>query len=146
MRNSRLRKNGISNVQLVVDTSFWIDFVRQRLPAAEALLIEDALREERAVMPQLVWLELTVGLRSPVEQKFLQEVRSVCRWEPLSGSDGAEAEKLAAGLRKQGVVLAASDLLILTVAWRLGAPLLHHDEDFTRVLKLPEFIGQRVEA
>jgi predicted nucleic acid-binding protein len=133
-------------VQLVVDTSFWIDFVRQRLPAAEALLIEDALREERAVMPQLVWLELTVGLRSPVEQRFLQEVRSVCCWEPLSESDGAEAEKLAAGLRKQGVVLAASDLLILTVAWRLGAPLLHHDEDFTRALKLPEFIGQRVEA
>ena len=48
-------------------------------------------------------------------------------------------------LRKKGVVLAASDLLILTVAWRLGVPLLHHDEDFTRALKLPEFARQRVE-
>jgi len=144
MRNSRLQKSGISNVQLVVDTSFWIDFVRQRLSAAEALLIEDALREEGAIMPQLVWLELTVGLRSPAEQRFLREVRSVCRWEPLSESDGAEAEKLAEGLRKQGVVLAASDLLILTVARRLGAGLLHHDEDFTRALKLPEFARLRV--
>ena len=51
----------------------------------------------------------------------------------------------AAVLHKQGVVLAASDLLILTVAWRLGVPLLHHDEDFTRALRLPEFIGQRLD-
>ena len=103
------------------------------------------MREERAVMPQLVWLELVVGLRSPAEQAFLAEVRSVCRWEPLSESDGLEAERLATVLRRKGVVLAASDLLILTVAWRLGVPLLHHDEDFTRALKLPEFARQRVE-
>ena len=103
------------------------------------------MREERAVMSQLVWLELVVGLRSPAEQIFLAEVRSVCRWEPLSESDGIEAERLAALLRKKGVVLPASDLLILTVAHRLGAHLLHHDEDFTRALKLPEFVGQRVE-
>lgn len=103
------------------------------------------MREERVIMPQLVWLELTVGLRSPAEQRFLREVRSVCRWEPLSESDGVEAEKLAEGLRKQGVVLAASDLLILTVARRLGAVILHHDEDFTRALKLPEFARLRVE-
>ncbi len=132
-------------MQLVVDTSFWINFSRRRLPAAEALQIEDALREERAVMSQLVWLELVVGLRSPAEQRFLQEVRSVCRWEPLSEADGSEAEKLATVLRMKGVVLAASDLLILTVAWRLGVPLLHHDEDFTRALRLPEFVAQRLE-
>lgn len=86
-------------MQLVVDTSFWINFSRRRLPAGEALRIEDAMREERAVMCQLVWLELTVGLRSPAEQAFLQEVRSVCRWEPLSEPDGLEAERLAAVLR-----------------------------------------------
>ena len=103
------------------------------------------MREERAVMSQLVWLELVVGLRRPAEQVFLEEVRSVCRWEPLAEPDGIEAERLATVLRKKGVVLAASDLLILTVAWRLGVPLLHHDEDFTRALKLPEFARQRVE-
>ena len=47
-------------------------------------------------------------------------------------------------LHKKVVVLPASDLLILTVAWRLGVPLLHHDEDFTRALKLPDFIAQRL--
>ena len=96
-------------------------------------------------MPQLVWLELQVGLRSPAEREYLLDVRAVSQWEPLAEADGLEAERLAAVLRKQGEVLAASDLLILTVAHRLGVPLLHHDEDFTRALKLPEFIGQRLE-
>lgn len=131
-------------MRAVVDTSFWIDFARRRLPTVEALQIEDALREACAVMPQTVWLELVVGMRRPAEQAFLAEVRSVCTWEPLSESDGNEAEALAALLRKKGVVLGASDLLILTVAKRLDAQLLHHDEDFTRVLKLPEFARQRV--
>jgi predicted nucleic acid-binding protein len=131
-------------VRVVVDTSFWIDFARRRLPTVEALMIEVALREARAVIPQLVWLQLIVGMRSPAEQAFLKEVRSVCNWEPLTESDGNEAGSLAALLRKKGVVLAASDLLILTVAKRLEAQLLHHDEDFTRVLKLPEFARQRV--
>ena len=46
-------------------------------------------------------------------------------------------------LRTKGGFLAASDLLILAVARRLDAKLLHHDEDFTRVLKLPDFAAQR---
>ena len=132
-------------MQLVVDTSFWIDFTRQRLPDAEALLVEDALREQRVVMPQIVWLELVVGFRSPAEQAFLQELRSVCRWERLTETVGLEAEQLAAVLRKKGIVLVATDLLILTTAHRLGAALLHHDGDFTRALKLPEFTRLRVE-
>lgn len=132
-------------MQLVVDTSFWIDFTRQRLPDAEALLVEDALREQRVVMPQIVWLELVVGFRSPAEQTFLQELRSVCRWDRLTETVGLEAELLAAVLRKKGIVLVATDLLILTVASRLGVPLLHHDEDFTRALKLPEFARLRVD-
>jgi predicted nucleic acid-binding protein len=131
-------------VRVVVDTSLWVNFSRRRLADAEALLLEDAMRDVRAVMPQLVWLELWVGMRSPAEQALFREVRSVCLWEPLSESDGFEAEKLAVQLHKKGFVLPASDLLILTVARRLDAQLLHHDEDFTRVLKLPEFARQRV--
>ena len=61
---------------------------------------------------------------------------------PLSEADVTSAEKLAALLRKKGVVLAATDLLVLTTAHRLGLPLLHHDEDFTRALKLPGFATQ----
>ena len=132
-------------MRAVVDTSLWIDAWRGKVTEAEKQQLGDLWRHSSVVLPQIVWLELQVGLCSPQEREYLLDVRAVTQWEPLTESDGLEAEKLTTVLRKKGVVLAASDLLILTVAWRLEVPLLHHDEDFTRALKLPEFIGQRLE-
>ncbi len=130
-------------MRAVVDTSLWIDAWRGDVTEAEKLRMGDLWRQGAVVLPQIVWLELQVGLRSPQEREFLLDVRSVSRWEPLTESDGLEAERLATLLRGKGVVLPAGDLLILTVARRLGAVLLHHDEDFTRALKLPEFARLR---
>lgn len=132
-------------MRAVVDTSLWIDAWRGDVTEVEKQKIGDLWRHSSVVLPQIVWLELQVGLRSPAEREFLLDVRNVSHWEPLTESDGLEAERLATLLRGKGVVLPVGDLLILTVAHRLGLPLLHHDGDFTRALKLPEFIGQRVQ-
>jgi predicted nucleic acid-binding protein len=131
-------------VRAVVDTSFWIDAWRGEVDEAEKHRIAELWRHGGNVMPQIVWLELLVGLRSPEERGYLLDLKEVSQWVPLSEADGLDAEKLAALLRKKGVVLTATDLLVLTVAHRLRLPLLHHDEDFTRVLKLPDFASLRV--
>ena len=127
----------------VVDTSFWIDAWRGDVDEAEKQFAAELWRSGGSVLPHMVWLELHVGLRSPEERKYLLDLRAVSRWEALSEEDGLAAEKLADFLRKKGVVLAATDLLVLTVAHRLRLPLVHHDEDFVRVLKLPEFASLR---
>lgn len=124
-------------MRAVVDTSLWIDAWRGNVTAAEKQQLDTLFRQNEAILPQVVWLELQVGLRSPKERGYLRDVRSVCHWEPLTESDGFQAERLATLLRDTGVVLPVTDLLILTVARRLGAGLLHHDEDFTRALRLP---------
>ena len=131
-------------MRAVVDTSLWIDAWRGDVDEAEKHRVAELWRHGGAVLPQIVWLELFVGLRSPEEQDHLRDLKAVSQWEPLAEADGLAAEKLATLLHKKGVVLIATDLLILTVAHRLGLPLLHHDQDFTRVLKLPEFRRQRV--
>lgn len=132
-------------MRAVVDTSLWVDAWRGDVTEAEQQRMEGFLRRNEVILPQIVWLELQVGLRSPKEREYLLDVRSACHWEPLTEFDGLEAERLATLLRGKGVVLPATDLLILTVAQRLGAVLLHHDEDFTRALKLPEFARLRAE-
>ncbi len=132
-------------MRAVVDTSLWIDAWRGDVTGAEKQQLDGLFRQHAAILPQIVWLELQVGLRSPQEREYLLDVRSVCYWEPLTESDGLEAERLATLLRGKGVVLPVTDLLILTAARRLGAVLLHHDEDFTRALKLPDFARLRPE-
>lgn len=139
MRNWKLRKNVTSFVRAVVDTSFWIDAWRGDVNEKEKQTIAELWRSGGGVLPQIVWLELLVGLRSPEERNYLFDLKAVSQWEPLTEDDGSIAEKQADVLRKKGVVLAATDLLVLTVAHRLGLPLIHHDEDFVRALKLPEF-------
>jgi predicted nucleic acid-binding protein len=131
-------------MRAVVDTSLWIDAWRGEVTEAEKRLIGDLWQSDGVVLPQLVWLELQVGLRSPAEREYLLDLRAVSQWEPLTETDGLEAEQLATLLRGKGVVLSAGDLLILTVARRMSLPLLHHDDDFTRVLKLPDFASLRV--
>jgi len=130
-------------VRAVVDTSFWIDAWRGDVDETEKHRIAELWRHGGNVLPQIVWLELFVGLRSPEERDSLMDLKAVSQWEPLSEADGMAAEKLAALLRKKGIVLAATDLMVLTIAHRLGLPLLHHDEDFARALELPDFATQR---
>ena len=130
-------------MRAVVDTSLWIDVWRGDVTEEEKHRIGDLWRHAHVVLPQWVWLELQVGLRSPAEREYLLDLRAVSHWEPLTETDGLEAERLATILRGKGLSLPAGDLLILTVAHRMKLPLLHHDEDFTRVLKLPDFAAQR---
>jgi predicted nucleic acid-binding protein len=130
-------------VRAVVDTSFWIDAWRGEVNAAERDQIAELWRQGGSVLPQVVWLELWVGLRSPEERAYLMDLKAVSEWVPLTEADGLAAEQHAVQLGRKGIVLAATDLLVLTVAHRLRVPLLHHDEDFVRALKLPEFALQR---
>ena len=132
-------------MRAVVDTSFWIDAWRGDVDEPEKHRMAELWRHGGNVLPQIVWLELFVGLRSPEERDYLMDLKEVSQWEPLTEADGLAAEKLAALLRKKGIVLTATDLLVLTVAHRLGLPLLHHDEDFTRALRLPEFARLRAD-
>lgn len=130
-------------MRAVVDTSFWIDVWRGDVDAAEKEKIAELWRQGGSVLPQVVWLELWVGLRSPEERGYLMDLKAVSEWEPMTEADGLAAEQHAVLLSRKGIVLAASDLLVLTVAHRLKLPLLHHDEDFDRALKLPDFALQR---
>ncbi len=132
-------------MRAVVDTSLWIDAWRGSISEEEKRCLSELCRQGAAILPQFVWLELQIGLRSQAERRYLADLRSICRWEPLTEGDGLEAEQLAALLRNRGVVLPVGDLLILTVAHRRRVPLLHHDDDFTRALKLPEFAPLRGE-
>jgi predicted nucleic acid-binding protein len=139
MMNWKRPKNAITVVRAVIDTSFWIDYGRGALAAAERERVEHFLRFGSAILCQLVWLELIVGYRSPTEQRMLRDYRATAQWEPLRAEDGMKSEGFAAILRGRGCHLGASDLLILAAADRLGAKLIHHDRDFVPVLALPQF-------
>ena len=130
-------------MRAVVDTSFWIDYLRGKVTALERERVERLWRQGEVVLHQFVWLELVVGFRSPKEQRVLQDFRAISRWEALLPEDGASAERFAGLLRGRGRTIGASDLLIMAAADRLGAKVVHHDDDFSQAFAQPELAHLR---
>ena len=126
-------------MRAVIDTSFWIDYGRGDVTASERERVERLWRQGDAILYQFVWLELVAAFRSPKEQRVLREYRTISQWEPMIPEDGVKAERFADLLRGKGHTIGASDLLIMAAADRLGAKLIHHDDDFALAFKQPEF-------
>lgn len=132
-------------MRALVDTSFWIDYAQGSLSPKERALIEMLWQENACILHQFVWLELIVGFRSPKEQQTLRDYRATAIWKSLEEADALRAESFTPLLRKKGISLSASDLLVLAAADRAKAKLIHHDSDFVPVLALPEFAHLRIE-
>ncbi|MBI2909589.1 MAG: PIN domain-containing protein [Chloroflexi bacterium] len=123
----------------LVDTSVWLDVLplgrddtklRQRV---DVLLAADVV-----AITGIVRLELLAGARTEAEYRRLGDLLTALhplraveeRWE--------EAGKLGFALRRHGVAVPSSDLLIAAIAMHAGAVLIHRDRHFDLIAaKLP---------
>lgn len=115
---------------VLIDTSAWIDFFRDRLPVADA--VERLLTEGRALRCGPVDLELRRGLRGSEASRVIPVVWAL-EEIPCEGIDFASAGDLLRSLRARGVTLPSMDGLIAALALRHDVPLLTVDRDFGAV-------------
>jgi predicted nucleic acid-binding protein len=120
---------------IVVDTSVWIDVLNDT-PAPQAQrcvqLIESG---EPIALTDVILTEVLQGLRSDREAALVERH---LRAFPILRLEDVDDFVLAAGLyrtaRRVGVTIRKTlDCLIAAPCVRTGAPLLHADEDFTRL-------------
>jgi predicted nucleic acid-binding protein len=130
---------------LLVDSSVWIDHYRGRLDPAKLRVLTHAMQDHQAVLAPMVWLELVVGFRGPVEKTHLENIRAAVRWIELPDDIWTEAARNAGKLHAEGIVLRMPDLLVITLADVMDFKLLHCNKDFDRPLKLKQFARLRVE-
>jgi predicted nucleic acid-binding protein len=114
---------------ILIDTSAWIDFFRDREPVSS--LVDTALAEGRAALCGMIDLEIRQGLR-PGEDHILQMLQATHRI-PTKEADYALAGDLLASLRRRGITLPGSDGLIAHLALRHALPLLENDGHFTHL-------------
>lgn len=116
--------------RVLIDTSAWIDFFRDRSPAAA--VVERLLVEGRALRCGPVDLELRRGLRGREANKVLPVLWALEEL-PCEALDFASAGELLRDLRQRGRTLASLDGLIATLALRHDVALLTTDDDFGAV-------------
>lgn len=121
---------------MIADSSAWIEFLRGRRSTA-ARRLEAVLRQEEIIlMPDVVFQEVLQGARDPQHFVRLQEQLEQVR--PFASPAPRETARYAAWLyarcRWEGITLRSpNDCLIAACAVEAGEPLLHADQDFTRI-------------
>jgi predicted nucleic acid-binding protein len=126
---------------ILVDSSVWIDHLRNTVTAAVSYLRSLISREELLV-GDLILCEVLQGLRSDAEAKLVED--ALREFAIVSLIDAELAAKAATNyrlLRSQGfTVRRTTDLIIATFCIERGHLLLHGDRDFT---PMQRFLGLR---
>ena len=116
-------------VLILVDTSAWIEFLRNTGSRA-CNLVDEVLAQEIAICDS-VRMEVLAGARDEAQLRSLRRLLARAVVVPTRATDFDDAAALYRRCRREGeAVRKLIDCLIASVAIRAGAPVLHSDADF----------------
>ncbi len=115
--------------EYLVDTSVWVEFLRGEKIAIKQRL-EKLLDENRAVVAGIILAELLTGISDEKDQRFLEECFFGLPCLETTREIFAMAGKMGAALRKKGITMPLSDLLIAALAKAHGLTVLTLDNHF----------------
>lgn len=113
---------------ILVDTSAWIAFFRNRGPLAER--VDGLLAENEAALCGPVLTALSRGLRTARERTRVLELLRGCHFLRQPDELWSEAGELGALLGRRGANVKSMDLLIAAHALAHAVPVLTADSDF----------------
>ena len=122
--------------RVLVDTSAWIDALRRDGNPEVRSLVRAATVEGRAVLCDLVLLELWNGAHGSGEQRLLRELERDLEKVPTSLAVWEAASQLARNCRKAGISAPATDILIAACAQHHGLEILHRDAHFDYIARV----------
>jgi len=100
--------------RVLIDTSVWIEFFRQREPYHG--IVAKLMDDDRVVCCGIVLAELMQGAKSDKELAVLDDFLNVFTFIPETPGLWAAAGKLSGKLRRKGITVGLSDCYIATAA------------------------------
>lgn len=119
--------------RFLVDTSAWIETLRAKGDTTLRERVKTLVLEDRAVLCELVLLELWNGASGSEEQKLLAELEAQVESAPITPEVWKAARSMARKLRARGITVPATDLLVAACAEHHGLGLVHKDEHFEKM-------------
>lgn len=119
--------------RILVDTSAWIDAFRKDGDSEIRNAVRSATAEGRAVLCDMVRVELWNGAGGSSERKMLRELERNLECLPTNSDVWKGAIDLARSCRRKGLTIPATDLVIAACASHHRVGLLHHDTHFDQI-------------
>jgi predicted nucleic acid-binding protein len=129
---------------ILVDTSVWIDVLRDRTGERGAAL-EALLDGEETVLSRFHQLELLQGALNEHEWNLLHEYLDVQQYLECSQTSWADAARIFFDLRRRGkTVRSPIDCCIAQLAIENDVLLLHRDRDFEVIAEVTRLSQKRI--
>ena len=122
--------------RFLIDTSAWIETLRTTGDPSVRAKVSGLTAEDRAVLCDMVRLELWNGARSSGEQSLLRELEAQVEIVPTPPEVWERACDLARVARGKGLTVPATDLLVAACAEHHGLGLVHQDVHFEKLAEL----------
>ena len=122
--------------RVLVDTSAWVETLRPDGDPAVRAAVSRAADDGRAVLCDMVLLELWNGAGDPREERLLRKLERLAPRVPTTAAVWDKARDLARECRRAGLTLPGADLLIAACARAHRLDLLHRDAHFDRLAAL----------
>ena len=122
---------------VLIDTSAWVEFFRGSSGTAGE--VAKLIEEGRAVICGVISYELLQGTKSAEEAERLTGVLPALNYVEMTSDLWIRAGKLSAGLRRKGITLPMSDVLIGALALEHDLEVLTVDEHFASIPGLKRY-------
>jgi predicted nucleic acid-binding protein len=119
--------------RFLIDTSAWIETLRTTGDPAVRARVSEVAVDDRAVLCDMVRIELWNGARGAADHRLLRELEEQLETVPTTAAVWTLARELARSARGKGLTVPAADLLIAACAEHHGLGLIHHDAHFEQL-------------
>ena len=117
---------------ILVDTSAWIDYFNK--PNSKiGKAVEKIIKQEKAFITGLILTELLQGARAQEEYDVLLDSMLALPLLETELNTWIETGRLAFTLRRQGITVPTTDLIIATLALRDNCAILTLDHHFQKI-------------
>lgn len=121
------------STRLLVDTSAWVEYLREGGDPEAQRQVRGALDTERAVLCDMVLVELWNGRGGSRQRKILRVLEETLEILPTNEEVWTRARSLARDARAAGLTVPSTDLLVAACASVHDAGLIHRDAHFDRL-------------
>lgn len=118
--------------KLLPDTCVWIDFLKNRNTPL-TIQLEQALLQGEVYTCGVVLYELLQGIRNPSEDQQVQAAFDALVMHEVTAQTWVSAASISSELRKKGVTLPMSDIIIAAVALEHNVTIMTLGQHFQQI-------------